>query len=758
MSHSRLPWSRFTLLAALLAAPLTAQTHLGQDFWLADTYSSASGGFTIAIANPSTTTANVSLFNLIEGPTSDTVLPGAVKLFTFPEHDLGVQGTTISMDPVYHVTSDIDVAVFLFDPLANEAFNDASLVLPVPSLGLRHRIANFVNPENSSGQFVVVVAVTPGLSTSVQVLDDTQTVVNSVSLQQGEMFQRINSINVGATPADDMTGWEVVSDQPVAVFSGSNGTSVGMPSGAADILVEQLLDNDRLSLGYAVAPLRTRPLGCTTAPTCAADVFRFVATENGTVLTTTPSVGGGTFNEADYLEIATSTPFVIQGSKPFFGYQYLASTDATYGSLPAASWGDPALLDVIPPEQFRRDYLFHVEATFPDNFANIVAPVGATLFLDNSPITAPCDAIGTLNGTAWCSIRLPVSSGTHRIHSTDSDFGLTVTGFQFFSSYAYVPGLGRACLPGLDGWMKDTPGDDGTEPNPSTANMWESGDIWIRNQPDPNLVNQHQHQNPIANVVNYVYVKLRNRGCDPITRGDLNTYYAKASTGLAWPTNWIGNPPNGDQIGSLPVTFVAANGERVLEFPWTPSATGHFCLLARWLSPDDPMTFAEGSSVHLNTKNNNNIAWKNVNVVEAPMGPPKFTFIARNVEPVPADVDLVFEGGPDPSHGDLPGAAAGIAPRGSVLVRLTPAMFQAWQAGGGVSQDLRLLPGTRVFEVLGPLARLEHVPMAAGEEHPVGLWLDHHDGTSPTAPFVVSQFSTVGPSTRLDGGVTYVFE
>lgn len=741
------------LLAALVPSP-AAQSSLGQDFWLVDSYSS-SYGLSIAIANPGPTTAGVTIFNSVLGPAPHAVPPGGVTVLTFASLELGVSGTVISTAPVFHVTSDTEVAVFLFDPLVAVGKNDAALVLSSPALGLRHRIANFVNPVNSGGQVVTVVAVTAGVATSVQILDGAGTVVDGASLVQGEALQRINHLIVGATPADDMTGWEVVADQPVAVFSGSVCTSVGMPAGACDSLVEQLMDADRLALGYAVAPLRTRPLGCTTPPTCAADVFRFVATQDGTTLATTPDVGGGLLDEGDWIQIDTSTPFVITGDKPFFGYQYLASNEAVFGALPPAGVGDPSLLVVLPPEQFQRDYLFHVVPSFPDAFANIVAPEGATLLLDGVPISEPCEPIGVVADASYCSVRLPLTSGNHRIHSPDSDFGLTITGFGDYASYAYPAGLGRACDEGVDGWMKDGPTDDGSEPDTSVLDFWESGDLWIRNEPDPDLLHQHEHQNPIGGVVNYLYVKLRNRGCAPLVSGELVTYYAAASTGLVWPASWFVGAPGGDMIGSEPVAFVASNGEIVLEFEWTPPAIQHYCLLARFVAPEDPMSFVEGSSVPANAKNNNNIAWKNVTVVDE-QGGAGYEFTARNIQIAESLHDFVFKGAPQPPATSGPVA---VAPFGTVRVRLTPAMFADWRAGGGQSKGLVQVPGKPVFLVVSPVAELLGVRMAAGEEHLVQLQFSFLGGPAPPpGPFVVTQLSHMPPGVaEVDGGVTYVF-
>lgn len=43
---------------------------------------------------------------------------------------------------------------------------------------------------------------------------------------------------------------------------------------------------------------------------------------------------------------------------------------------------------------------------------------------------------------------------------------------------------------GADLYIKDTPLDSGTEPNPDSGPMWVSEDIWVRTQPDPGYLPQ----------------------------------------------------------------------------------------------------------------------------------------------------------------------------------------------------------------------------------------------------------------------------
>jgi hypothetical protein len=195
--------------------------------------------------------------------------------------------------------------------------------------------------------------------------------------------------------------------------------------------------------------------------------------------------------------------------------------------------------------------------------------------------------------------------------------------------------------------MKDTPVDNGTEPYTTTAPIWNSEDIWVRNLQDVfPFPNQHAHQNPeySPSNPNYVYVKVRNYSTAASSGvEELHLYWAKASTALSWPSPWTGGVyydpgPNtmlmGDLLGTQTIPVVPAGASVILEFLWYPkdpnlysSVFGldksHFCLLARITSSQSfpyGMTYSENSNLCGNVINNNKIVWKNVSVVDLSPG------------------------------------------------------------------------------------------------------------------------------------------
>ena len=114
--------------------------------------------------------------------------------------------------------------------------------------------------------------------------------------------------------------------------------------------------------------------------------------------------------------------------------------------------------------------------------------------------------------------------------------------------------------------IRDSPADVGNEPDnaidPTTnpnGEMWESRDIWVTtdpimgyrpvpfdiSSPPPWLVGD-PNQNPqwrdptVKSQPNFVYVRITNFGSDQSAGTEqLHVYWAKASTGLSWPSQWV---------------------------------------------------------------------------------------------------------------------------------------------------------------------------------------------------------------------------
>jgi len=220
-------------------------------------------------------------------------------------------------------------------------------------------------------------------------------------------------------------------------------------------------------------------------------------------------------------------------------------------------------------------------------------------------------------------------------------------------------------------WMKDTWNDTGLEPDPATAaeDMWKSPYIWIRNSQDTTLTAQHMHENPIAGATNWVYVKMQNGG-SAAASGNLELYFANANVSLTWPGGWT-------LLTSIPVSGFAAHSSHIVEAQWpsTPGP-GHFCMVARWVSAADPMTTPEGADIGANTRNNNNIVWRNLNIVSSG---DEDSFFIDNPTRNRLVSTIVFR---------APKDAPNFLETGSLEVRLDPKLLGIWSGkGSGFTRD-----------------------------------------------------------------------
>lgn len=159
----------------------------------------------------------------------------------------------------------------------------------------------------------------------------------------------------------------------------------------------------------------------------------------------------------------------------------------------------------------------------------------------------------------------------------------------------------------------------------------------------------------------------------------------------------------------------------VLQIPWYPpnpadfacfgGDQGHFCLLGRIetaITAPFGMTTPEGAAVYTNTKNNNNIGWKNITVVDNFPGALGFTSIlVRNIFRERVAAGLRFA--------DTQEIGASFFDFGRIMVDLKPELYQRWRAGGGAGQGIEPVGGTTRLLILTPDAFIQNIPLEPGE-------------------------------------------
>jgi hypothetical protein len=292
--------------------------------------------------------------------------------------------------------------------------------------------------------------------------------------------------------------------------------------------------------------------------------------------------------------------------------------------------------------------------------------------------------------------------------------------------------------PKVDLWIADPSPDDGTEPGKADW-IWVSPNVWVRNQAD----DKQGYQNPIFGQDNYVYVSIKNRGTLASTKPTkIEVYRSGASMGRGWPVGW-------DLVGTAVIDTLGAGKDTTVGIKWDKDkvpAPGHYCFYARVVSDEDPMFAVEGNDLVLNTRQNNNVAWRNFDVVGLlRQVTDTFQVNVGNPAAAPKTVAVVFNEQENLLQND--GA--------KVTVDLGAVLFQRWQQAGGQGENIKVLNGTEV-QLLATPAKLIGLALQANEQLPITMRVEAFKpapgaGVSREYHFSAQEFE----GTTLIGGVDY---
>ena len=231
----------------------------------------------------------------------------------------------------------------------------------------------------------------------------------------------------------ELSGSRVLSDKPVAVFSGNRCTNIG-GVGACDHIVEQIPSVDKLSSTYLLAQTPRNDAG--------GNVYRAVATQDGTEVRANGTLVA-TLNNGQFYEGRVVGGIELVASKPILVAQYLIGQNGNNNT-------DPAMVIVPGSDQWLKSYVFAApsgSANFPTDFVSIVirtTDLGSLRLDGSAPDTT---SFLTLGSTAFSfgNIDVSLKTGAFAI-SADNPFQLLLSGFDSFDSYftyggaAFSPG------------------------------------------------------------------------------------------------------------------------------------------------------------------------------------------------------------------------------------------------------------------------------------------------------------------------------
>jgi len=459
--------------------------------------------FAVVVSNPGTNPAMVTVTGPKNTNQTVTVQPGAVEKIYLPWVDelkgadadecgasTPLAGSVLKTKGAFHLVSTAPVLVYQFNALeykgqggaANKSWamcpgtvkacalpsrnnmpigcfsfsNDASLLLPSTAMTGNYRFSGEHGTDGFPGMPPLIPAV-PGIrsymvitatqdNTSIKVkVSGTGQIMMGTNVQQTAANGTLTlpAMNAGdvvelVSPdmvATDLSGSLVQADKPIQVIGGA--PCWANPS-SCDHIEETILPAETLGREYLVN-MPTGPHDVAVPAT-----VRFVGNVDDTKLTYTPAVPGApaTLNAGQVVELdSVSVDFLVTGDHEFMvsTVQKSASVVDKITAAPMQK-GDPSLSNVVAVKQYRLKYVFLAPDDYDRSYADVVAPMNATMMLDGAAVTKTPTAVGS-TGYGVFRIRLGWGkAGAHTLEAS-SPVGVQVIGYGTYTSYQYPGGL-----------------------------------------------------------------------------------------------------------------------------------------------------------------------------------------------------------------------------------------------------------------------------------------------------------------------------
>lgn len=317
-----------------------------------------------------------------------------------------------------HVTSDVEINVYGMNRAGYTT--DGFLGLPVDILGTDYLNIGY---SGIQAEFGIVspydnntITITPKANTY---SGNAAGVPFNIVLNQGQTYM--------VAAGSELTGSVITSTQPIALFGGDYCTNVPAGYCCCDHIVEQIPPVSTWGETFVTKPLASRLNG---------DIWRFLASENGTQL----SINGSlvtTLNFGAYYEVLLTSSSFISASNPILAVQYSNSSDWD-GVL-----SDPFMMIVPPYQQFQGGYVFSTpQSGFVTNYFNSsVQNSGVTgMQLNGSPINPA--SYSPIGASGYSASAIPVNINTSYIitNTSGAPSGLNLYGFNSYDSYGYPGG------------------------------------------------------------------------------------------------------------------------------------------------------------------------------------------------------------------------------------------------------------------------------------------------------------------------------
>ncbi|CAN5234948.1 hypothetical protein BH09MYX1_BH09MYX1_49010 [soil metagenome] len=364
----------------------------------------------------------------------------------------------------FHITSSRPVVAYDIFPYGGgqSAATSATLLLPTTSWDTNYigvnafRKSQLVIDGDPSMDILaqedgttVTISPTNAITAATGVVGTAKGVPVTYNLSKGEYVQFTQPL--------ELTGSAIQSNKPIGLWGGASCLNIDVSAAACDSAHQQIPPVQALGYEYIGARYRNRvEPGPEEAPP-----WRLVGAVNGTTLSWDPGPPSGaplSVNQGQVVEFNSAGPFRVKSQDaqhPFYMSAHMTGGDSYQDR------GDPEFVNVIPPQQYLRSYVFFTDPTYSETNLVVVRAKNNGAFSDVS-----LDCSGTLSG--WKPVgsegkyeytRIDLvrgnfqkqgncDNGRHEMKSA-APFGLTVwgwgssesTGFgTTYVSYAYPAG------------------------------------------------------------------------------------------------------------------------------------------------------------------------------------------------------------------------------------------------------------------------------------------------------------------------------
>jgi hypothetical protein len=428
----------------------------------ADNVASDANAYTsFLITNPATEPAMISLEHFVLGSWDVEVpltsVPAGASL-RVPVS--GLQVTQVGrQDGGLRLSSDrpVTVAQIESDDVNRDAKSSGgTMLLPAHVLGTHHmaltyrqvqtpELAALAGSPSGAGRLLIVgtqpsTTVTVKLSgTATGVVAGSEAWLNGgtqFDLDEGDVYQMWT-----ANPEDDLSGTEIMSSQPIAVFSGNITTTYGVTADklhSPDMAHEQMPPIDAWSNVYVAAQLLPQAGTCDTLlGEPGASLWRLMVWGKQTsTINAVDRLGQILTNErlesGQVLELTHAGDFVVTSTEPLLMTQGIDCEP----SLSLAIAADT--------DRFVDDLTFAVLPSF-EHVAAVARQSGVAVTFDGAPLEQLVKFTPVGGGFEVARLPIPTCPATAQVctHRLQGRFGMTMRGMDIVASYALtVPGLG----------------------------------------------------------------------------------------------------------------------------------------------------------------------------------------------------------------------------------------------------------------------------------------------------------------------------